>query len=539
MSLALRPARPRPALLLILALGCGGPEPETGPPSETAPVSGGTAIVGTGADFDVLNELASTSAITDQVIGHVLFQNLLAYDDSLHYAPMLADTFWVAEDGMSATFRIREGVRWHDGVPVTADDVVWSFEVSMLDAIAYPERQQLQDIERAERVDGRTVRFHFRRLHAEPLADFIYWTPMPKHLLEDVPPAEMRNAPFNRNPVGNGPFRFVSWRPNEQIVFEANDDFWAGRPYLDRIVFRVIPEPTTAVTELLNGAIDLYRNVPPNDMVRLEASSRARPLSYPSLGFTFLSLNVQRPPFEDVRVRRAIAMGTDRQTLIDGILQGYGEVTAGATTPRQWEHDDAIEPPPFDPAAARTLLAEAGWRDTDGDGWLDRDGRPLRFEMITNVDNTLRMDVLIALQSQLRGIGVDARPRGVEFNTMVDKFMSGDYDVVVLGWDLYLRFDPSQLFETGGAYNGGGYSNPRVDELLRGARTTLDRAEAKPLWDEFQRILAGDQPYIFLWRDHERWGASGRLRGVAPARAPNAYAPLASVTRWWIAPRDR
>jgi peptide/nickel transport system substrate-binding protein len=525
--------------MILMALACGGPGPDVEPDAESAPVTGGTAVVGVSADFDALNELSATSAITDQVIGHVLFQNLLRYDDDLDYAPALADSFWVAEDGLSATFRIRDGVRWHDGEPFTVDDVIWSFETSMLDETAYPERQSLQYVERAERVDDRTVRFWFNQVHAEPLADFIYWTPMPKHLLEDVPPAQMANAPFNHAPVGNGPFRFVSWRPNEQIIFEANEDFWAGRPYLDRIVFRVIPEPSTAVTELLNGGIDLYRNIPPLDLARLEASDRARPLTYPSLGFVLLMFNLRNPLFADVRVRRALTMATDRQALIDGLLEGYAEMTAGPAAPGQWERNTRLEPWPYDPDAARALLAEAGWRDTDGDGLLDRQGRPFRFEIITNADNVVRRDIQVALQSQLREVGVDARPRSVEFNTMVDKWMSGDFETVIAGWDLYLRFDPSQLFETGAPYNGGGYSNPRVDELLHRALTTLDRAEAKLLWDEFQQILHDDQPYIFLFADHERWGASRRLRGVEPAGAPNAYAPLASVAEWWIPPSDR
>lgn len=527
--------------LALTLLACGSPAPETGSPSEDAPAYGGTAVVATGSDFDVFNELATTSALGDQVIGHVLFQNLLVYDESREYAyaPALADSFWVADDGLSATFRMRDGVRWHDGVPVTVDDVVWSFEMSKRDEVAYPERQTLQYVERAERVDDRTVRFVFNAVHAEPLADFAFWTPMPKHLLENVPPTEMPTAAFNRAPVGNGPFRFVSWRANEQVVLEANEDFWAGRPYLDRIVFRVIPEPATVVTELLRGGVDLYRNVPPSDMVRLEQSASARPLSFPSLGFTLVLWNLRNPVLADVRVRRALAMATDRQAIIDGLLQGYGEMTAGPAAPRQWERNADLEPWPYDPDAARRLLAEAGWRDTDGDGVLDKDGAPLRFQITTNTDNTLRKDVLVALQSQLRQVGVDARPREVEFNTLVDQWIGGTFEALVAGWDLYLRFDPSQLYETGASYNGGAYSNPRVDSLLRRALTTLDRAESKPLWDELQEILHQDQPHLFLFADHERWGASRRLRGVEPAGSPNAYSPLASVARWWIPPAER
>ncbi|HUP19963.1 MAG TPA: peptide-binding protein [Gemmatimonadota bacterium] len=532
-------ARTTLPLFAFLALACGGPAPDTDPGADSAPSRGGTAVVGTGSDFDAFNEMVATSALTDQVIGHILFQNLIVYDENLEYAPALADSFWVAEDGLSATFRIREGVLWHDGTPFTVDDVIWSFETSMLDETAYPERISLQYIDRAERVDDRTVRFHFSRVHAEPIADFAYWSPMPKHLLEEVPPSQMTNAEFNRNPVGNGPFRFVSWRPNESVVFEANEDYYRGRPHLDRLVFRVIPEPATAITELLSGGIDLYRNVPPSDMARIESSGAARPLSYPTLGFELVMWKVTDPLFSDERVRRAMTLATDRQAIVDGLLQGYGEVANGPAAPAQWERDETLEPWPHDPAAARRLLAEVGWRDSDGDGLLDRDGRPFRFEMITNADNVARRDVLVALQSQLREVGIDMQPRAVEFNTMVDRWIGGDFQAVMAGWDLFLRFDPSQLFETGGAYNGGGYSNPRVDELMRRASTTLDRAEAGPMWDEFQRILHREQPYTFLHFDHELWGVSRRLRGVEVAGAPNAYAPLASAAGWWIAPGDR
>jgi peptide/nickel transport system substrate-binding protein len=524
-------------VLFILALACGDPSPEAGSPTEEAPSRGGTAVVAIGADFDVFNELATTAVLVDQVIGHVLFQNLMVYDENLDYAPALADSFWVAADGLSASFRIRDGVRWHDGVPVTVDDVIWSFEMSKLDEVAYPERQTLQYVQQAERVDDRTVRFVFNAVHAEPLADFIFWTPMPKHLLEGVPPIEMINAQFNRQPVGNGPFRFVSWKANEQVVLEANEDFWAGRPYLDRIVFRVIPENATAITELLSGGIDLYGGVSPMDMGRLEESEIARPLSYPSLGFTSLIFNLENPLLADVRVRRALTLATDRQALIEGLLRGYAELTAGPVAPSQWERNAVLEPWPHDPDAAARLLAEAGWRDTDGDEILDKAGRPFRFQMITDTDN-LREDVLVALQSQFREIGVNARAQSVEANTLGDKWMSGDFEAILISLELYLRFDATLIFETGAPFNGGSYSNLRVDDLMRRARTTQDRAEAKPLWDEFQAILHEDSPFIFLYFAHARWGASRRLQGVAPAAEPSGYSPLASVTKWWI-PTDQ
>ena len=182
-------SRPRRSLRFLLA--CGGPGPGSDPASEEAPSYGGTAIVAIGTDFDVFNELATTSALVDQVIGHVLFQNLLVYDENLDYAPALADSFWVAEDGLSATFRIRDGVAWHDGVPVTADDIVWSFDMSMLDETAYPERQALQYVESAER-DRRSHR-------AIPVQQRPRRAPRRLHVLDADAEAPARGRPSRRD----------------------------------------------------------------------------------------------------------------------------------------------------------------------------------------------------------------------------------------------------------------------------------------------------------------------------------------------------
>jgi peptide/nickel transport system substrate-binding protein len=174
--------------------------------------------------------------------------NLVTLDENMEYVPYLADSVSMSDDGLELSFRIREGVNWHDGVPVTVDDVVWSYEMLVSDEIAYPNRAYFAYVDRIERVDDRTVKFHFTEAHSDALMDFTEWGPMPKHLLEDVPPSEMRSAGFNRNPVGNGPFRFISWDANQQTVFEANIDFIFGRPNLNRVVFRVIPEQTTELT---------------------------------------------------------------------------------------------------------------------------------------------------------------------------------------------------------------------------------------------------------------------------------------------------
>jgi peptide/nickel transport system substrate-binding protein len=443
----------------------------------------------------------------------------------------MADSMWLSEDGMSVSFRVREGLTWHDGTPVTADDIVWSVETYMNPDLAYANAQFFQFVDRVEKVDDRTATFHFTEVHSDPLMDFLDWEPHPKHLLEDVPIAQMRNAPFNREPVGNGPFRFVSWTANQDVVFEANPDFVMGRPHLDRVVFRIIPEQTTELTELLTGGVDLIRAVQPAESERVENSDAARLIAYQARSYTYLAWNTKNPLFSDARVRRALTMAINRQQIVDALLYGYGVVALADVMPFQWEFNESLEPWPYDPEGAGRLLAEAGWSDTNGDGIIDKDGRPLRFTLETNQGNDIREDVIVIVQSDLKKVGVDVQPRLAEWNSLIDRLKRKDFESVVSGWSVDFKFDPTETMTCGGGvYNYPAYCNPQADSLSQVALRTLDRAQAKPLWDQYQEIIHQDQPYTFLYYLNERLGVSNRLRGVEA----DARGHLITIKDWWI-----
>ncbi|MBA3583742.1 MAG: hypothetical protein H0W36_04300 [Gemmatimonadetes bacterium] len=517
----------------FLAVACSGGEAGEGPGAQGAPVDGGTAVIANTSDFDAFNELVSTDYETSQVLDNILFMNLVRLTPDMQYEPYLADSMWMPEDGLSLTYRLREGVAWHDGTPVTVDDVIWTYEMSIDDGIAYANLQYLQFVDRVEKVDDRTVTFHFTDAHSDAPMDFTEWTVMPKHLLEDVPPADMRNAEFNRNPVGNGPFKFVSWTANQEIVFEANPDFVLGRPHLDRVVFRIIPEQTTQLTELLTGGVDLMRAVPPSEIARVKESDIARILEYPARSYTFLAWNTRNPLFEDPQVRRALSMAIDRQAIVDALLYGYGTIATADVMPFQWEYDDAIEPWPYDPERARQLLAEAGWTDSNGDGVIDKDGRPFRFTLATNQGNDLREDILVIVQNDLARIGVDVQPRLVEWNTHINALKLKDFEAAVSGWSVDFKFDPSEVMSCAAIeakYNYPSYCNPKADSLMQLALTTLDREQARPIWDEYQRTIHQDQPYAFLYYLTERLGVGNRLNEVTA----DARGHLVSIADWWI-----
>jgi peptide/nickel transport system substrate-binding protein len=520
------------SLVATLLAGCGDDGGASSGESSDEPVQGGTAIVSRISDFDAFNQFVSTDSDAGQVLRYMLFMPLVRLDSTMNYEPYLAESTALAEDGMSLTFQLRPGVNWHDGTPVTADDVVWSAEMYMDPELAYANVQYFQFVDRVEKIDDRTVAFHFNAPHSDPLADFLEWEPMPKHLLQDVSATEMANAPFNRNPVGNGPFRFVSWTTNQQVVFEANQEFALGRPNLDRVVFRIIPEQTTEMTELLTGNIHLIRNMPPEQAERAE-SDLTRLVTYPSRAYSFIAWNTKNPLFEDARVRRALTLGIDRQQILDALLYGYGTPALTDVLPFQWQFKSDIQPWPYDPNQAKQLLQQAGWSDTNGDGIIDKDGRPFRFSLETNQGNDLREDIIVIVQSDLRKIGIDAQPRLSEWNSLIDRLTtSKDFDAVVNGWVVDFKFDPSETLGcSNGPYNYPSYCNARADSLVQQGLTTLDNQQAMPLWHEYQQIIHEEQPYTFLYYQDERLGISRQLRGVIG----DARGHLVSVKDWWLA----
>jgi peptide/nickel transport system substrate-binding protein len=520
------------AILLSCFLGaCGEASPGDRPGAAGTPVQGGTAIVSRVSDFDAFNQFVSTDYDTGQVMRFMLFTPLVRLDDEMNYQPYLAESASISDDGLTLTFVLRDGMAWHDGTPVTADDVVWSVKTYMDPGLAYANAQYFQFIDRVEKFDERTVVFHFNAAHSDALADFLEWEPMPKHLLEGVGVANMRSAAFNRNPVGSGPFRFVSWTPNQQVVFEANPDFALGRPRLDRVVIRIIPEQTTELTELLTGRLDLMRAVQPSEAGRVESSDVARLITYSSRSYTYLAWNTTNPLFGDPRVRRALTLAIDREQIVNALLYGYGTVAVTDVLPFQWQFSKDLEPWPHDPEQARRLLAEAGWVDSDGDGILDKDGRPFRFTLETNQGNDLRTDMLVIVQSDLRRVGIDAQPRLSEWNSLIARLKRKEFQTVVSGWSVDFKFDPSETLGCeGGVYNYPSYCNPRADSLAQVALTTLDHEEARPLWHAYQEIIHEEQPYTFLYYLDERLGVSQRLQGVIG----DARGHLVSVHEWWI-----
>jgi peptide/nickel transport system substrate-binding protein len=503
--------------------------------SSAGPGSPDAALVlGYTSELQGLNPLLSTDQNANELIYYLLYTPLVTYDSTFAPAPALAES-WTLSDS-AVTFQLRDDLSWHDGVPVTARDVVFTFERAKNPDYASPlAAAYLANVATAEAVGEHEVRFTFTAPHSEPLQDF-FWPPIPAHLLSDVSATDMPKAPFNRDPVGNGPYRFVRWDANQQLVFNANPEYptgLGGAPEISEVVYRIIPDQTTLLAELLSGGIEVDGPLAPSQATRVAAEPDVVLESFPWRQFSYIGWNTRRPQFADPAVRRALTMAIDRGTIVSTVLEGHGSVASGPIPP--WHRlSPHLAPLPYDPVAAAAALEAAGWRDTDGDGVRDRAGVALSFELLTNQRSPIYGDVAKIVQSNLREVGVDAQPRLLEWQSVLASHRSRDFDAVLTNWVLdNFRVDPRSLFHSSqvaveGSANRSSYANPVADSLMDlGARTT-DEARAAQTWQEFARVLQNDAPVTFLFWQEELAGVSRRLVDVRM----DARGELVTLPRW-------
>jgi peptide/nickel transport system substrate-binding protein len=497
---------------------------------------GDAIVVGSIGDASRLLPILATDSASGDIVG-LLFNGLLKYNERLEIVGDLAESWSVSGDGLTITFRLHPNARWHDGAPVTAGDVRFTYEKLIDPETRTPFSSSYELVKSVEAVDERTVRVHYGEPFAPALESWMMGI-IPKHLLEGK---DLNTMTFLRQPVGHGPYRFVRWKTGELIELHANPDYFEHRPYIDRYLYRIIPDQATLFLELLTSGVDLTSLTPLQ--YRRQTSTpfierSYRKFRYPSFGFTYLGYNLQDERFKDVRVRRAINRAIDKQALIDGVLYSLGSIATGPYPKESWAYDPSVVPEAYDPGTAKALLAEAGWIDRDGDGWLDRNGQPFRCTLLTNQGNEVRRQVAELVQRQLRGLGIDLKIKIIEWSTFVHEFIDKRrFEAVLLGWnlsrdpDLYDLFHSSKTRE--GEYNFVGYANPEVDRLLEQGRRTFDQEARQRIYRQVHRRLYEDQPYTFLFVPDALPIVSARFRNVVATPIGIGY----NFIEWYV-PRE-
>jgi peptide/nickel transport system substrate-binding protein len=493
------------------------------------------AVIGLTSDFDTFLELGTANSDALHVIEEMLFLTLCELDEKLDLQPRLAKSWQTSADGKAVTFTLRDDVTWSDGQATTAEDVLFTYQLARHPQVAYTGRSRLAEVDTVIVVDPQTIRFNFKKKYPDALLD-LQIPILPKHLLALVPPGQIRHCAFNRQPVGNGPFVLKEWRANDRVVFAANDRYFGGRPKLNRVVFRIVPEETVLLAGVRTGEIDLLPYVAPNKIGEIDQTPELRVMKYPDRGYSFLAFNLQRPIFADRRVRQAISKAIHRRNLIEVLLNGNGRLIPGPIPPYFWAYDETLPTDIFNADAAKDLLALAGWVDRNEDGVREKDGQTLGFKMNTNADNKLRSDALVMIQADLQKVGVQAQPELLEFGKLIEEVLQRrNFDTVLLSWKTGYAVDPSQVWHSAAIKNGynlGSYSNPQVDSLLVAARQERDRAKAKPLWCAFQRLVAEDCPYVFLYNQENPAVVRQHLQNVKM----DMRGYLINVEEWFVAP---
>ena len=531
-----RPARALVLGLVVLGLGaaCGGGR------------SGGTLVVGMRSDFSGLNPVTSSAYYTNQLVDYALFTPLIQYNAELQPEPWLARS-WELHGDTAITFHLRTDIHWHDGPLVTARDVAFTFELAKnpetasLLATAF-----LAQVASTRVADDSTITFRFARPHAQAVEDF-WWAPLPRHLLAGTAPPELANAPFNRAPVGSGPFRFAEWRPNDRLVLVPNPVFPAslgGPAAATRLVFRIVPEASTMVAELVTGGVDVDIPLLPEQVGDIRRTRALRLHAFPSTTVYYVGWNNEREPFRDPRVRLALSLAIDRRELIAGVLHGQGEIATSPIPPWHPLYPRSVEPLQSDRARAGQLLGEAGWIDSDGDGIRDRGGRPLSFTMLT-ADDQLRRAVAEVLQEQLRQVGAKVEIQAAEFQTMLNAHKERAYDAVFSNWVL-------DNFQVAGAFFSLFHSSeaavplstnrtatriPALDTLIERGEAATDPRRQRAVWEDATRLLQQEQPVSFMFWLNElaasRTSVSG-IRDGSARRVPHAP-PLDPAALTWAA----
>jgi peptide/nickel transport system substrate-binding protein len=514
--------------LVGLAAGCTGEAAVSdGKVGANTPAYGDTLIEASiGNVSSLIPNITSDQASRD--VGGFMYNGLVTLGRDLEIVPELAKSWAFSKDCLTLDFKLHDNVRWHDGAPFTAADVVFTWETTMNPKTPSPYRSDFQDVERVEALDPLTVRVTYKRPYAKAL---LSWgvSILPRHLLERyVKEGKLKEAPQNwAAPVGTGPYRFKEMKSGEKVVVVANPDYFRGRPNISRIVYRIIPSQATIFLELKARGVDIagLTALQYKRQTEYPAFQKAyNKFRYPGSGYTYLGFNLKDPRFADRRVRLAFAHAINKQELLDGVVLGLGREATGPFRPGTWADNPRVKGVPYDPKKAAALLAEAGWKTRNAEGLLEKDGRPFTFELLTNQGNDERKKIAEIVQASLRDLGIGVDIRILEWAALLKEHVKKrSFDAMILGWgtgadpDQYVVWHSSQTGPD--ELNHISYKNPEVDALLEAGRASCVQADRTRFYHRLHEVLAEDQPLVFLyWRDVMP-AVSARVFGINPGSA--------------------
>lgn len=511
---------------------------------EDAESEGGTFIEGSFSDISTLMPVVTDDDASGD-FQSTMFESLITVDPfTLLPVGALADSWETNEDNSVWTLYLRDGVTWHDGEPFVADDVKLTYDLHMNEDTGSSYTADLTSkIESVEVVDDMTVTFNLTGPLVDFLADVGVYGIIPSHIWGDVDPASIKEdgGATGEDPsrvVGTGPFMFDSWTVGDNAKSVRYDDYWQGPAHLDEYIYKVVPDQAAGTAQLKTGEIDFFQGVSESEVSSFEGTD-VTVIPADRLSFTFYGTNLDETKttkFQDPKVRQALRYALDVDAMVDEIRYGFGVTAIGTMPPLSWAYNpNGIETVyTYDPDMAISLLEEAGWTDTNGNGIVDKDGEEMSFTMYTNAGNNVREQYLVAIQEYWRAIGVEMTPQLEDFGALVDRITETfDFEAVLLGFGWSAAPDQSAMWGTesyGGGFNFVKYSNEEVDALLAEANAEPDQDTRIELYTQMQNIIMAEIPMAILDFPQLPTGVNNRVHNVFPSDI-NTYW---NVHTWWV-----
>lgn len=508
-------------------------------PAGQSPVDGDRLVRHSGAEPPTLNPITQTDAEASDMLAFVS-EGLLDMDlVTGEVKPLLAESWEVSPDNLTFTFRLRRGVKFHNGQPFTADDYIFTMDTIMDPKVdAAPLRAYLNQMDFYQKLDDFTVVVKWKEPYFKAL-EMVGGVPIvPRSAFK--PGEDFNRSPFGRAPIGTGPYRFMEWKTGDRVVLERWPEYWGAKPHLNGIVFKIITDDNVALQVQKNGELDFIPRLMREQWLfqtnGADFVKRFNKIHYPYPSYSWIGWNMRKPLFQDKRVRQSLTLLMDRDLMLKEIFKCMGTVASGPFYYRTELSDPAVKPWPFDPARAKALLAEAGWKDANGDGVLEKDGQDFRFELSFTVQVPEWERMAVIYKEELKKAGIDMVIRKLEWAVFSQNVQEWKFDACAMAWaleahsDLYPLFHSSQANEPG-SQNYVGYQNSEVDRLIEMNRSEFDPQKRVEYGRQLHRLIHEDQPYTFFLSGERLATISSRFVNIHP----KPLRPCFKFDEWYAA----
>jgi len=485
--------------------------------------------------------------VYDSYITSVVFDGLIYIDEQLEPKPKIAKDWTISEDGLSITFHLHEGIKFHDGVELTSKDVEYTYKTILhpeYTGVRYGDFSVLvgaedyhnglsQEVPGIEVLDDYTIKFTTSEPFAPLLSQFTYGI-LPSHLLAHIPVGELEQADFNQHPIGSGPFKFVEFLTDQHVLLEANEDYFLGRPLIDTLVFQRVAEDALPIY-IQQGRVD-YAEISPEQYLEVQSIPGVDVYVYEALSYNYICFNMRQPRFADPVVRQAITYGFDRETYVQVLREGFGIVANAPIPTASWAFTtEGINEYPYNPQLAAQMLAEAGWKPGP-DGILEKEGMRLEFEFLVPEGTRVNEQMALLFQQNMAELGIKVNLVFMEFSAAVDRVDARQFDTFTMGWSLSVDPDPYGIWHSTSPWNDPGFYNQRSDELLELGRRETDPEKRKEIYAQWQQLINYELPTMFLSYGVTIAAVSERVQGIDTE--PGPLGPLVSLEKLaqiWLA----